>query len=88
MVDRNDYGERLAALENEFKNHTDMLTRIDKKIDKQDYVPRNEIDERFEAQGKDVHGIKVTNRWAWGIAISSMIGLIAIGLTILKLILG
>lgn len=75
MVGQNSPEERLAALETESKNHTKMLEKIDKKIDRQDYVPRQEIDQRFEAQGREIHGIKVNNRWAWGIVFAAIIGI-------------
>ncbi|WP_272466650.1 hypothetical protein [Terrihalobacillus insolitus] len=64
--------ERLAIVETELKQLNKMMTNINDKLDvwNQNYVPRNEIDEKFRSRDESLKEIKLEltvmeqNKWS------------------------
>lgn len=77
-----DRGERLASLESEVRFIKDLLIGMNNKLDNYStiYMPRTEINEKFNARDERLSKVEETQTWMWrtilGGAIVGAIGLV------------
>jgi tetrahydromethanopterin S-methyltransferase subunit B len=84
MSEQESIVERLAKLEEAYKNIEKFMIRLEAKIDayQQSFVPRTELNEMFKGRDKQIEKVEDNQTWLWRAVIG---GVASLGFGILLL---